>query len=358
MGRLTGAERAAGGVAVLLAGNVPVYLVLNTGLLNSTLAGSILFLGVLGSFALAHRWGLTRDRAFLGIWGAISVGTAVVSILTGYHNGLTDEPYTTPRFLQLWPNLYGSPIHISYFQYGSGPHTESEYFSYLPFLPWIQVPGLDYRWVTFGSWMLVLLRVRRNGSGLTLLASPWVALLGASGFNDFVPFLALTLLFTSASGWSARAAEVVALGLKQFANVVVVAYYVATRRWWEALLAALITVAILLPFAVLDASRVWCDAILLQPTGCGSRIGPMYGAEFLTHFNYFLWPIFVLAIFGPRYVAHLRGAGYDVERAEARSMLGVTTSSGVGSGRDGWVLMLLPLLRLRRFLRGQRIAPK
>lgn len=65
MGDWTGAERAACIVVVLLAGMASVYLVLDTWLLESLFAGALLFLGGLGSFALAYRWGLTRDRAFL-----------------------------------------------------------------------------------------------------------------------------------------------------------------------------------------------------------------------------------------------------------------------------------------------------
>ena len=333
MGDWTGAERAACIVVVLLAGMASVYLVLDTWLLESLFAGALLFLGGLGSFALAYRWGLTRDRAFLWLWVAASTLTAAVSIVTGYHNGLTDEPYATPQFLQLWPNLYATPLHLSYYQYGSGPHVESVYYPYLPFLPWLQIPGLDYRWVAFGSWLLILLLIRRNGSGLTLLASPWVGFLAASGFNDFVPLLVLTLTFVSLTGWPSRVAEILALGLKQFSNVVVVAYYLVRRQWWEALFATGVTVAVLIPFALLDASGVWCHAVLLQSASCGSGPGPAYGAAFLGHLNYFVWPIFVFAIFGPRYAAILRGPGY--ERNEPRPHLSSESRMGEMTGRGG-----------------------
>jgi hypothetical protein len=271
--------------------------------------GILLLLVLVGTFLLAYEWGLTRDPAFLATWVWLSLTVAVVSLLTGWHNGLTDEPFVTPAFAQLWPNLYGSPISIAYDQYGTRYVLSNLYNVYLPGLAFAEIPGISYKWTAVGAWAGTIYLLRRRGDSVVLWGGAWVALLAANGFNDFVPFLALTLTFVTLVGTPSKLAEVVSLGLKQFANLVVVAVHLYHRRWRDALLAVVITAAILAPFAYLSPSGVECHVLLIQPGACSRGAGSALGTGFVDHINYLLWPLFVIAIFGPSYVRTLRASG-------------------------------------------------
>jgi hypothetical protein len=272
-------------------------------------AGLLLLLLILATFALAYTWGLTRDRLFLAIWVAVSVVAATVSLVTGWHNGLTEEPFVTPAFAQLWPNLYGSPISIVYDQYGTHFALTDLFNVYLPGLAFAAVPGINYKWTALGAWVGTLYLLRSRGTSLVLWGGSWVGLMAANGFNDFVPVLTLTLTFVTLVGAPSKVAEVVSLGLKQFANVVVVGVHLYHRRWKDALLAVVITAAILAPFAYLSPGGVVCHAILIQPNDCKNGVGSVLGVGVVDHLNYLLWPLWVLAVFGPSYVRSLRIAG-------------------------------------------------
>jgi hypothetical protein len=304
-----------------------VYLELAV-LLSSPATAVFPFLAVLVAAALAVHWKLHREPAFLWAWVATSVVLAVVSTTTGFYNGLTDEPYATPAFVaHWWPGLYSTPIQITYSQYGTGPIHLSASYVYLPLLPWIQIPGLDYRWVAIAAWALTLYLLRRNGAAVVAWGSLYVALLAANGFNDFVPVAVLTLAFVALPGWKGKVAEVVGLGLKQFANVFVVAYHLYHRRWGAAALAAGVTLAILVPFLIVDPLAVWCGVVLVGQSSCSSfgeslahptmsGTQPVYG-----HLNYYLWPLWVLVTFLPRWAAGTRGPEYVPARREAAARL-------------------------------------
>lgn len=328
-----------------------VLLVITTPVLETPFVGAIWFASGLGSFALAYYWRLHRDPVFLSVWVGISLTLAVVSILSGRWNGLTDEPYSMPGFLRLWPNLYGSPLQISYYQYGAGPLAIDSYYVYLPFLLFVQVPGLDYRWVAVGAWGLTIFFARKYPATVLLLGAPWVALLAASGFNDFVPLAALTGTFVVLSGWRSRLAEAFSLGLKQFANVIVVVYHLWHRRWRDAALATAITVAILAPFAYLDPSGVWCHAILLGPVGCSGSGGFSSVDAIVGHVNYFLWPAWVIAVFGPRYVASLRSPSSSAVRTEAAAEVARIRRTEIGLVPEAFVLLVAPYVQLRAAVR-------
>ena len=221
------------------------------------------------------------------------------------------------------------------------------------------MPGLDYRWVTLGAWALMVYLLRRNGPAVLLVGGPWVALLAANGFNDFVPLLFLSLTFVSLRGWPSRLAEVVSLGLKQFANALVVVVYLWRRQWREALVAVGVTVAFLVPFALLDPSGVVCHAILLVPQpACGGGSGSSLALGVFDHLNYYVWPLWVLAVFGPAYVVRLKGPEYANERAELGDRL-ERHARGAGTATAlRWSLVLLPFVRLRdRLLRRERSGP-
>lgn len=332
--------RGARSVLLLFLGLAPLPLVLGTPLLETHWAGAYLLVAGLIAFGTAHRLGATRDRTFLALWVAAAVALAVVSAFTGLYNGLTDEAFATPAFRSLGWQLYTNPIQLVYTQYGAGPFHETLYFVYLPLLPWLFVPGLNYRWVTLGAWAASLFLLRRNGTGLVLFGAPWVGVLAASGFNDFVPLAFLTLALVPRPRAGNRVAEVIALGLKQFANVVVVGYLLFRRRWREAGIATLITIAFLLPFLLIDPSGVWCHALLVEPGACGGGSGPAYGAAFGSHINYYVWPVWLVAFFGPAAAAVLRGPGYAPDRAAVEAALGPR------AGRSVWALPLVALARL------------
>lgn len=341
--------------AALLVGVGSVVLVMATPLLGNPAAPLVLFVGVLGAFALAYHGDFHRRPGFLAIWVGAALLLALISALTGFYNGLTDEPYATPAFVQLLPNLYGKPLELVYYQYGHGPLSLDDSYIYLPLLTFVQAPGLDYRWVTLGAWALMVYLVRRNGPAVLLLGGPWVALVAANGFNDLVPLLFLTLMFVTLQGWSARVAEVVSLGLKQFANAIVVVYYLWYRRWREALLAAVITIAFLVPFAVLDFSGVLCHAVLLDPQpACAGGYGAATVLETGSHLNYNVWLLWLLAVFGPAYVARLRGPEYAAEREELARALHGRPADGRVPAEPKWSLALLPFFALRARLRGRR----
>ncbi|HXW67224.1 MAG TPA: hypothetical protein VEL82_05065 [Thermoplasmata archaeon] len=226
---------------------------------------------------------------------AVGGGIAVVSVLTGVLNGLSDEPYSTPAYAALGWNLYSHPVVFYYVQYGK-TYLENSYDVYLPLLAFVQIPGVDYRWISLIAWAAMLYLLRGNGRALAGLAVPWVPLLAANGQNDFVPLFALTLAlaFTGPLGRARWAAEVFALALKQLANVVVVLYHLARREYVRALAAVAITAAILAPFLYLDASGVWCHVIVGDPgSTCTSR--PL--SFFVFKRNYWLYPTWVAVVF-------------------------------------------------------------
>ncbi len=222
---------------------------------------------------------------------AAALGAA--SVLTGALNGLSDEPYSTPAYSSLGWALYTQPIHLTYVQYGAS-HLESSYYVYLPLLTWAQVPGLDYRWVSLGAWAVTFYAVRKDPFASAGWAVPWIPLLAANGQNDFVPLLALTAALVVPAGRWGRLAEIAALGLKQFANVIDVGYHLVRRQYARALIAVGISVAFLLPFAWLDPGAVYCHVLLGDPTnGCAA-----HSAGFLLFKrNYWLYPTWVGLMF-------------------------------------------------------------
>ena len=343
---------------MILIGLGSVFLVFWTPILETLYAGSGLLLGAFAAFYLAYRWELHRERWFLGTWLAVGLALAVVSALTGYLNGVTDEPYGTPAFVHLYPNLYGGGLHLNYDQYGKPSSLDSAYI-YLPLLTILQVPGLDYRWLMIAAWLATVYLLRGARSTCLLLASPAVGLLAAEGFNDFVPLLGLTLTFVTLPGWRSRVAEVVSLGLKQFANVILVLYYLWHRRWTEVLVALGVTAAILLPFALLSPSGVVCHALLLNPSpSCAAGGSAAFVSGGPSHLNYYLWPLYGLAVFGARYVAEIRGPSYAPERAAIDRWRGRAHDAPSNSARipDG-TLVLAPIVRLGARLRRRALPP-
>ncbi|MGA9839578.1 MAG: hypothetical protein WBF81_05630 [Thermoplasmata archaeon] len=234
-------------------------------------------------------------------WGiplliVLGTGLAVYSIATGVLNGLSDEPYSTPAYASLGWSLYSHPVTFTYVQYGR-TFVENSYDVYLPLLTFVQVPGLDYRWVSVVAWGGSLYLLRRNPLALAGFATPWIPVLAANGQNDFVPLFALTLALVVPLGRYRWAAEAFSLALKQLANVVVVAYHLARREYLRALAAGVITAAILGPFLYLDAGGVWCHVIVGDPGGACTGHPWTF---FVFKRNYWLYPTWAAVVFfGP-----------------------------------------------------------
>lgn len=224
---------------------------------------------------------------------ALGAALAIVSIVTGFLNGFSDEPYGTPAYASLGWALYSHPVAFYYVQYGK-TYFENSYDVYLPLLAFIQIPGLDYRWVSLMAWAGMIYFVRNRPIALVGLAVPWIPLLAANGQNDFVPLFALTLALVVPLGRYRWPAEAFALALKQLANIVVFLYHLARREYFRAALAVLITLAILAPFLYLDANGVYCHVILGDPgAGC---VGHPW-TFFVFKRNYWLYPTWVLVVF-------------------------------------------------------------
>jgi hypothetical protein len=109
-----------------------------------------------------------------------------------------------------------------------------------------------------------------------------------------VPLFALTLALTVPLGRYRWPAEAFALALKQLANIVLFFYHLVRREYLRAVLAVLITFAILAPFLYIDANGVYCHVVVGDP-GAGCTGHPW--TFFVFKRNYWLYPTWVLVVF-------------------------------------------------------------
>lgn len=249
--------------------------------------------------------GVRRHASFLYFLLAAGIGFAIVSILTGAGNGLTDEPYTTPRFVSVLlahHDPYTYPLIFNYQQYGQTLHSESVYL-YLPLLMFLQFPGLDYKWFAVTMWALMVLVVRNRFDIGVWLAQPYFALMAASGYNDFPVLLLMTLAFVGIGAGRQKWAEYLALGCKQFANAIVLVYYVVRRDWKNTVLTAAVSLAFVAPFVWWSGPTVLCPSVLADRLPvCVSGGAPTY------LLNYSLWVVWAVAIFYASAATELRRA--------------------------------------------------
>ena len=284
--------------AAWLAGALPLFAVITALWLAPHTFGSTGEITI-GAFAIAfpvvvRRLGVPREARFVRFLLVAGIVFGVVSVLTRAGNGLTDEPFTTPRFVTLlWAHQdpYVVPLVFKYVQYGQTIYSSSIY-PYLPLLMFLQVPGLDYKWFALGCWVGMVLLVRKRFDAGVLLAQPYVAVMAASGYNDFPVLLLLTLGFVGVGGRAQRWAQLLALGAKQFANAIVLVYYAVRRDWKNFLVTVGVSAAFILPFVVWSGPTVLCPAVLADRLSSCPAGGE---AQFLL--NYALWPVWVLALF-------------------------------------------------------------
>ncbi len=248
---------------------------------------------LIGTYRLGHRRTL---RLFLiGSSSAVAVSALVFSTLTGYN--LTDEWWATPQYVSLLfqgHDWYSLPLRAG----------TSIWNVYLPLLPFIQVPfsWFDYRWFTLIMWCLMVYAVRRRYYTSITLGAQYPALMAASGFNDLVPLLFLTLAFVTFKGRPARAAEILSLGMKQFANIFVFIYHLAHQDWSQAGVTVVMSALFLLPFLLWDWKSAVCTPILYMPPDCQSTQTFMFNTIH-TGVNFALWPVWVVAVFHPTLIA-------------------------------------------------------
>jgi hypothetical protein len=333
--------------AAWLAGALPLFAVITALWLAPHTFGSTGEITI-GAFAIAfpvvvRRLGVAREARFVRFLLVAGLVFGVISILTGAGNGLTDEPFTTPRFATLlWAHQdpYVVPLVFNYVQYGQTIHSYSIY-PYLPLLMFLQVPGLDYKWFALGCWAGMVLLVRKRFDAGVLLAQPYVAVMAASGYNDFPVLLLLTLGFVGVGGRAQRWAQLLALGAKQFANAIVLVYYAVRRDWKNFLVTVGVSAAFILPFVLWSGPTVLCPAVLADRLSSCPAGGE---AQFLL--NYALWPVWVLAIF------YLPVLGTVQSYAQKGRL------SRPPAGRWGRLLRLLSGLsgRLWRLLAGRSIS--
>ncbi|MCI4362929.1 MAG: hypothetical protein L3K13_01305 [Thermoplasmata archaeon] len=234
-----------------------------------------------------------------------SFALAGLVLTTGLFGGSTDEPFTTPRYAGLilaGKNPYTTLLVFTYTQCSGptssvlvacAPYTSHSYFVYLPLLPFLAIPWVAYTATTTLCWGAILYLVRARPWALLVLGSPYPALLAANGYNDFPSLLLLTLAFVSLSGVPGRFAEWLALGTKQFANLLVAGYYLWRRDLRNLVLALGVSALWLLPFVWHAPVPVACTVALHSGPSCASGST----LDFFTHINYWVWLLWVLAIF-------------------------------------------------------------
>ncbi|MCI4365888.1 MAG: GtrA family protein [Thermoplasmata archaeon] len=281
----------------------------------------------LGAFALmfpvaVRQLGVARRVSFVHFLLGAGIVFAVGSILTGAGNGLTDEPYTTPRYVSLLlahRDPFVVPLVFDYVQYGQTIHSQSTYL-YLPLLMFFQVPGTDYKWFAVGCWVLMVLVVRKQFDIAVMLAQPYVAIIAASGYNDLVVLLFMTLAFVGIAGRRQKWAEWLALGMKQFANAITLVYYLIRRDWRNVAVTAGVTTAFLVPFLLWSGPAIICPAVFADRLpGCTTGGGPSY------LLNYSVWVVWVVAVFYPQLIEAVRRRASSglVSRALAWGRLGL-----------------------------------
>jgi hypothetical protein len=280
---------------VTVLASAPIYFEALPGLFSAPVLGlaTLLVPYLVATYRLGHRE--TLRRVLVG--GSAAIG--IFSIVTGHVNYLTDE-WATPQYVSILlggKDWYSVPLQFQYVKMGALLNA-TIWNVYLPLLPFVAVPCLDYRWFTLGIWGLMVYAVRKRYYASMALGGQYPALMSANGFNDVVPLLFLTLAFVTFTGQRSQVAKFLSLGMKQFANTFVFLYHVFRREWLQAGLTVLATILFLLPFLIWDWKSAICTPILDMPPDCQS-IENLLVNSVHSRINFALWPVWVVAIFYP-----------------------------------------------------------
>ena len=291
-------------------GLAPVYFEAVPGVFSAPVLGlaALLVPYMIAKFRIGH------SEILRIILFASSAALGVISILTGFVNYLTDE-FGTPQYVSLLiqgRDWYAVPLVFTYVR--SGVVIQARISNvYLPLLPLIQVPyvWLDYRWFTLGIWGLLVYSLRHRYYASMALAGQYTAVMAANGFNDVIPLLFLTLAFVTFKGRRSRAARYLSLGMKQFANIFVFAYYSLQRQWKEAGMTALVTFLFLLPFLFWDWKSAICTPIFDMPPDCHNTNNLTFNSVH-SLINFAVWPVWVVAVFYPELRLGGRRLAYSI----------------------------------------------
>lgn len=225
-------------------------------------------------------------------WIALHLALGAVLVLLDAPAGLTDEDEYMPH--ALGDLLAGRNPYATLHReeettggpWGGFTFEWETYYPYFPALAVLQVPFVDYRWSALLAYAALLVALRDRPIALVLFANPLVARLAASGFNDFVPLALLAWSFRTRAAWPSW----LAVAAKQFALPLVLLDCAIRREPRRALAAAAVTAAALAPFVLWDPAAFW-HAVWTQNA---ARAGRAW-----THPNYWLWPLFALAVVAP-----------------------------------------------------------
>lgn len=266
----------------------------------------------------------------------IGLIVGLVSVFTGLGNNGTDEPYGIIGYLSEilhGQDPYTTHLVLNYtvhvLNVWSSPVNSSSYYSYLPLLIFIQIPGagvIGYELMCLGFWAGLVYLVRNDEFAALSLASPVVALTAANGFTDLPVIFLMTLSLRGWTGPKAKIVEYATYGMKQFANLFWVVYYILKRDILQCVLVVLITLAFALPFLLWHPLGIWCQALAFSiGSSCtGQPNSARQISDLYSHWNYYLWILWVYVLFhghihqaGRRVWARMRGSHTPSEAALA-----------------------------------------
>ncbi len=244
-----------------------------------------------------------RNRFLIGWIGGVGRGFTVVGNtatderygIIGYLSEILhgQDPYTTHLVLNY-------TVHV--LNVWSSPVNSSSYYSYLPLLIFIQIPGagvIGYELMCLGFWAGLVYLVRNDEFAALSLASPVVALTAANGFTDLPVIFLMTLSLRGWTGPKAKIVEYATYGMKQFANLFWVVYYILKRDILQCVLVVLITLAFALPFLLWHPLGIWCQALAFSiGSSCtGQPNSARQISDLYSHWNYYLWILWVYVLF-------------------------------------------------------------
>lgn len=304
----------------------------------------------------------TSELRLLFLAGAL---VGVVSIATGLGNNATDEPFTMWGYLSLLlhgRDPYTTVATITFAAPALGltsrASTGQFHYIYLPLLLFLQVPGTGatgYKAICLGCWAGIVYLVRRDEVASLCLASPMVALLASNGFTDLPVLFLMTFSLRTARGIPGKAVEYATYAMKQFANLFWLVRYVARRDARRAVGVLAVTLLLCAPFLLWHPTGIWCEALTfgLSPGCAGAPNTSGDLSDLYLHWNYYLWVLWVYALYEVEIRDLLRGwwgrfrlAG----RHPARGTRPETTTEGPGRDHRAGSEVGDALVRLYRLL--------